>query len=183
MIRDRALITGSLSWVVRDKDGNVKRAPQTWLDKLLNREGREYKGINHNIVTDEGDAMIADLMSETPGETKVDGTNGYVEVGSGFVSAGKGSLSCTTPEGTPELMDAGYPQMKGTFGAANDNVVVYKALFEAGDLNATIDEAALLNNVAVASAEALAYAAVTPDAVVSSSDTLEITWELTILGA
>jgi hypothetical protein len=139
--------------------------------------------VNHNIVTDEGDALIADIMSQTPAKTKVDNTNGYIEVGTGFTSEAKSTLSCATPTGSPEVMDASYPQQKGAFGAANDNVTVYKSTFEAGDLNATgIDEAALINNAAAASAECLAYAQITPAIDVASTDTLAVTWELTFTG-
>ena len=76
-------------------------------------------------------------------------------------------------------MDTGYPQTKGSWGAADDNVLVYVATFEAGDLNATgIDEALLGNGT-----DTLAYAEINPAVDVTTSDTLEVTWELTFLGA
>lgn len=141
--------------------------------------------INHNIVTDEGDALIADLMATTPVRVKLDGTNGYVDVGTGWTgSSPKTQTVLNTPTGTPELMDGTYPKIKGAFGAANDNITQYRSTYEAGDLNITgIDEAALINNVTRGSADMLAYAQITPEVNVGTSDTLQVDWELTFLGA
>lgn len=180
---DRAKIRGKVTAIVYTQDGEIKRFKPTWWRKLLGLPGKEMIVVNHNIVTDEGDALIADIMSQTPAKTKVDSTNGHIEVGTGFTSEAKSTLSCATPTGSPEVMDATYPQQKGAFGAANDNVTVYRATFEAGDLNQTgIDEAALINNATAASAECLAYAQISPAIDVSSSDTLQVTWELTFTG-
>ena len=63
------------------------------------------------------------------------------------------------------------------------NALIYRVVFEAGDLNATIDEAGLGNNATEASGDNLAYAEVTPNAIVSASDTLQVDWEITPLGA
>lgn len=158
---------GRVMWKVIGPDGEIKA-----------------KGESRNIVTDEGDALIADLMSDSPARNKVDSTNGHIEVGTGFVSESKSAEACTTPTGSPEVMDSGYPQTKGAWGAADDNVTVFKVTFEAGDLDATgIDEAALLNASIAATADCLAYAQISPAVDVSSSDTLEITWELTFTGS
>jgi len=141
--------------------------------------------INHNIVTDEGDALIADIMSQTPARTKVDNTNGYVDVGTGWTGTSpKTNTGVNTFTGSPEVMDATYPKLKGAFGAANDNVTQYRATYEAGDLNITgIDEAALINNAVRASADCLAYGQITPEVNVGTSDTLQVDWELTFLGS
>lgn len=166
-LRSMARITGKLTVEVFGPDGVLKQ-----------------RSVMHNIVTNEGDALIADLLAETPVRTKVDGTTGYIEVGTGYVGGGKSQASCVTPTGSPELMDAGYPQTKGAWAAANDNVSVYKATFEAGDLNASgIDEAALINGSVAASADALAYAEISPSVNVGAADTLAITWELSLLGS
>lgn len=141
--------------------------------------------INHNIVTDEGDAMIADLMAQTPARVKVDNTNGHIQVGTGWTgTTPKLNTILNTPSGTPEVMDATYPKVKGAFGAANDNVTQYRSTFEAGDLNVvSIDEAGLANNIAPASWDLLAYGQITPTIDVSTPDTLQVDWELTFLGA
>ncbi len=141
-------------------------------------------GANHNIVTNQGDALIADLMAQTPAKTKVDNTNGFVSVGTGWTgSSPKTNEAVNTPSGDPNGMEATYPKLEGSFGNANDNVVQYRVIFTAGELSATINEAGLGNNATEASGDNLAYAEVTPNAVVSAFDTLQIDWEITLLGA
>lgn len=146
---------------------------------------RYEMGVNHNIVTDQGDALVADLMQQSPSQTKVDNTNGHIAVGTGWTGTiPKQNEVVNTPTGSPEVMDATYPVTEGTFGNADDNVTQYRATFEAGDLNITgIDEAGLGNNVVEASGDNLAYGNITPAVDVSSSDTLQVDWELTFLGA
>jgi hypothetical protein len=198
MLKDRSLITGFVRATVRGPDGEIKNFPiHPVLSKFplfIQKTAEKYLGIpvsgrpmiseGHNIVTNEGDALIADRMSETDARGQVDGTTGHIEVGTGFVSEVKTALSCTTPTGSPEIMDATYPQLKGAWGAADDNVVQYRATFEAGDLNATgIDEAALLNAATATAADALAYAQISPSVNVSTSDTLQVDWELTFVGS
>ncbi len=141
--------------------------------------------LSHNIVTNEGDALIADHMSETDARTLVDNTNGHITVGTGWTgTTPKTNTAVNTPTGSPEIMDATYPKLKGTWGNTDDNVVQYRATFEAGDLNISgIDEAGLGNNATEASGDNLAYGQITPDANVTATDTLEITWEHTYLGA
>ena len=145
---------------------------------------RYEMGINHNIVTDQGDAMIADLMQETPTQTKVDETNGHVEVGTGWTGSGAKQQEVCNTSIAVEVMDVGYPTTEGAFGAANDNVTQYRSSFEAGEAEATdLDEAALLNDITPASADCLAYGQITPAVTVGASDTLQVDWELTVLGA
>lgn len=198
MFQDKAKITGLVTARVYGPDGQLKHFPEHPILKYfplgVQRMAERIFGIpvsgspmevtNYNIVTDEGDAMVADLCAQTPARTKVDNTNGYIEVGTGYVSESKAATSCTTPTGSPEVMDATYPVLKGSWGAANDNVTQYRSTFEAGDLNATgIDEAALLNGATATTADCLAYAQINPAVNVTTSDTLEVTWELTFTGA
>ncbi len=163
----------------------IKRYEPNWLRRLFSMPGREMICINHNIVTNEGEALIADLMSETPTQNKVDNTNGHIEVGIGWTgTTPKTNTGCNTPTGSLEPMDATYPKLKGAFGATDDNVTTYRATFEPGDLNVSgIDEVALLNDTPVGSADCLAYAEVTPVVNMGILDTLQIDWELTFLGA
>jgi hypothetical protein len=80
------------------------------------------------------------------------------------------------------VLDNDYPQKKEAWGNDGDTTVVYRATFPAGALNASgINECCLLNGN-TGSAVSLAYAQVTPTVSVTSSDTLQIVWELTILG-
>lgn len=179
MIRNKAILTGKVTAKVYGPDGNLKRRPQRWFEKLLNLPGREMVSVNHNIVTNEGDALVADLLQNTPERTKVDTSNGVIGVGTGFASETKTVDALVTQTGSNEAMDSGYPQTKGDWAGTDDNVIVYKATFEAGDLNDTgIDEALLGNGT-----DTLAYAQISPAVDVSSTDTLEITWEITLLGS
>ncbi len=179
MIRDKAGITGFVRATVFGPDGEVKRYPQTLVDKLLGREGRLMISENHNIVTDEGDALIVDMLVTTGTRTAVDNANGKIGVGTGFVTELKSTDALVTQTGSDEEMDATYPKQKGAFAATDDNVVQYRATFEAGDLNDTgIDEALLGNGT-----DTLAYAEITPTVNVATSDTLQVDWELTFLGA
>lgn len=185
MFKDKSKIKGKVTLTVFGPDGNIKRRSQNWLQKLLGLPGNKMQMVNHNIVTDEGDALVADLMSQTPARTKVDNTNGHIQVGTGYTGASnKTQGGVITITGSAEVMDATYPKQKGSFGAANDNVTQYRSTFEAGDLNITgIDEVALVNHITPASADCLAYAQVTPTVDVASTDTLEVSWELTFLGS
>jgi len=123
-------------------------------------------------------------MCTTPVRTKVDNANGYIAVGTGYVSESKSAVWVTTPTGSAEEMDVGYPQLKDPWGTGNDNVTVYKSTFEAGELNATgINEAVLANNTTEGTADCLAYAQITPSVDVTTADTLQITWEITFTGA
>jgi hypothetical protein len=81
-----------------------------------------------------------------------------------------------------KVLDAGYPALKAAWGSTGDTTVTYRATFAAGTLNANgINEACLLNGNS-GSAISLAYAQITPAVNVSTNDTLQILWEITILG-
>ena len=167
-MRDLSRIYGKLTVTVFAEDGSVK-----------------IRVVNHNIVTSEGDALVADLMSETPARTKLDNSSGKIVLGTGWTgSTPKANAYVNSATGSPQAMEATYPKLKGTFGNTDDNVVQYRAIFEAGDLNDTgIDEAGLGNNAAEASGDNLAYAQITPTVDVTTSDTLQVDWEITLLGA
>ncbi|MCK4821916.1 hypothetical protein KA005_39495, partial [bacterium] len=64
-LRNRALLSGKLTVTVFGPDGEIKRFEPRWWEKLLGLPGREMHMSNHNLVTDEGDALIADLMQQT----------------------------------------------------------------------------------------------------------------------
>jgi hypothetical protein len=139
-----------------------------------------------NIVTAEGDALIADLLSNTPVKTKVDNTNGYIPVGTGWTgTTPKNNLWVNTQVGTAKKMDTGYPQLKTIWGGADDNVVVYKVTYTPGLLNVNgINEACIANgSTSGAGSDCLAYAEISPSVNMTTLDTLEIVWELSLLGA
>lgn len=181
MFKDKTRVKGKLTVTVFGPDGEVKRRPQNLVQRLFGLLGSPMISVNHNIVTDQGDALIADLCATTPARQKVDNTNGRITVGTGWTgTTPKQNTACNTPTGSAEAMDATYPKLKGSFGAADDNVIQYRSIFEAGDLNATgIDEAALHNTTV----DNLAYAQITPTVDVTTSDTLQVDWEITFLGA
>lgn len=177
--KDKMGVRGKVTAIVRDANGDIKRHAPNWWQKLLKLRGSKMISVNHNIVTNEGDALIADQLANTPTRTAVDQTNGVIGVGTGFTSEGKTVDALVTQTGSNEAMDTGYPQTKGAWAATDDNVLVYRSTFEAGDLNATgIDEALLGNGT-----DTLAYAQISPAVDVTSSDTLEVTWELTFTGS
>ena len=179
MIKNKMGLTGKVSWVPRDKNGEIKRFKPNFFQRLFNRPGSLMSGVNHNIVTNEGDALVADLMQETPERDKLSNANAGIGVGTGYSSAEKTTDALVTQTGSDEAMDATYPITKGDWAAANDSVVVYKSTFEAGDLDDTgIDEALLGNGT-----DTFAYAQIDPAINVASTDTLEVTWEITFLGA
>jgi hypothetical protein len=75
-----------------------------------------------------------------------------------------------------------YPALKATWGNTGDTTVNYRATFDVGSLNVNgINEACLLNGNG-SGANCLAYAQITPSVNVTASDTLQVLWEITILG-
>lgn len=194
-MKDKSVIKGHVRASVLGSDGMLKlRTDLTFVMLLLivsrwilgfislkeMREVIEYQvSINHNIVTNEGDALIVDMLVTTGTQTAVDNANGVIGVGTGFVTELKTTDALVTQTGANEVMDATYPKQKGAFLAADDNVIQYRSTFEAGDLNDTgIDEALLGNGT-----DTLAYAQITPTVDVSTSDTLQVDWEITFLGS
>jgi hypothetical protein len=127
--------------------------------------------------------MIADSLLASPTKTKVTSSTGYIQVGTGWTgNSTKTNSRCNTPTGSMRTLDSGYPALKAAWGSTGDTTITYRATFAAGSLNANgINEACLLNGNSD-SANCLAYAQITPAVNVTSSDTLQILWEITILG-
>jgi hypothetical protein len=182
-MKDRLRVKGMVTVRVLDRDGSVKRRPQTWFRRLLRLPGKLCEQRYHNIVTREGDALIADALLVSPVKAKVSSSAGYIQVGTGWTgNSAKTNTRCNTPTGAMEQLDSGYPQLKAAWGSTGDTTVVYRATFEAGDLNANnVNEACLLNGNG-ASAVSLAYAQINPSVNITVSDTLQVQWEITILG-
>jgi hypothetical protein len=151
---------------------------------MLRIPGREMIVVNHNIVTDEGDAMIADLLAESPARNKVNNTNGRIVVGTGWTgTTPKANTWLNTQTGSAKALSATYPKVKGSFGATDDNVIQYRALFVAGDLNASGINEVGLANAATSAGDLLAYAQISPSVNITTSDSLQVDWELTFVGA
>ena len=182
-MRDKIRIRGLVTVRVLDKDGNVKRRAPGWFGRLFKTRGRLMEYRHHNIVTREGDALIADALLASPVKTKVTSSNGYIQVGTGWTgNSTKTNTRCNTPTGAMKILDSGFPALKAAWGNTGDTTVTYRSTFAAGALNAnSINEACLLNGNG-STANCLAYAQITPTVNVTSSDTLQVLWEITILG-
>ena len=182
-MRERIKVKGLVTVRVLDKDGKIKRIAPGWFGRLLRLRGRLCEQRYHNIVTREGDALIADALLPSPGRAKVSSASGFMQVGTGWTgNSVKSNTRCNTPTGSMKALDAGYPALKADWGNSGDTTLVYRATFSAGLLNANgINEACLLNGNQSAS-NSLAYAQITPVVNVTSSDTLQVQWEITILG-
>jgi hypothetical protein len=182
-MKDRLRVKGLVTVRVLDRNGNVKRRAPTWFRRLLRLPGRAMEQRFHNIVTREGDALIADALLASPAKTKVTSSAGYIQVGTGWTgNSVKTNTRCNTATGSMKLLDSGYPALKAAWGNTGDTTVTYRATFAAGTLSAnSINEACLLNGNG-SPANCLAYAQITPAVNVTSADTLQILWEITILG-
>jgi hypothetical protein len=182
-MRDNIKIKGMVTVRVLDMNGNVKLRKQGWFRRLLKLPEQIMEFRHHNIVTREGDALIADALMPTQAKTKVNGTDGYIDVGTGWTgNSTKSNTKVNTATGSAKKLDSGYPVLKAAWGSTGDTTITYRATFAAGNLNANgINEAALLNGSG-STANCLAYAQITPAVNVTSNDTLQVLWEITILG-
>ena len=184
MITSKGKFNGLVTVTVRDCNGRIKYYKNGFWRSLLRLPKRPMITKHHNTITTLGDNLIADMMISNPTQNKVDATNGYMLVGTGWTgSTPKNNASVNTVTGTYKTLDTGYPKIKGTFGASDGNVVLYRASFAAGDLNANgINEVALMNGN-TAAAKCLAYAQITPSVNVTSADSLQIDWQITVSGS
>jgi hypothetical protein len=182
-MKDRIKIKGRVTVRVFDEDGNVKRRTPGWFGRLLKLRGRLMEYCHHNIVTREGDALIADALLASPTRSKVTSSSGFIQVGTGWTgNSTKTNTRCNTASGSMRALDSGFPALKAAWGNTGDTTVTYRATFAAGSLNANgINEACLLNGNGTA-ANCLAYAQINPAVNVTTSDTLQVLWEITILG-
>jgi hypothetical protein len=180
---DRIKVRGMVTIRVLDKDGNTKRHLPNWFGRLLKLQGRLMEYRHHNIVTREGDALIADALLPSPTKPKVTSDTGYIQIGTGWTgNSTKSNTRCNVATGSMKALDTGYPTLIAAWGNTGDATLTYRATFAAGTLNANnVNEACLLNGNDP-SANCLAYAQISPSVNVTSNDTLQVLWEITILG-
>jgi hypothetical protein len=180
---EKIKIKGKVTVQVLDCNGNVKRKKPNLFQRLFGLQGSLMVQVFHNIVTREGDALIADALLASPTRTKVTSTTGFIQVGTGWTgNSTKTNTRCNTATGAMRNLDSGFPALKASWGNSGDTTVTYRATFAAGLLNANgINEACLLNGN-VTTSNCLAYAQITPSVNVTSANTLQILWEITILG-
>ena len=182
-MKDRIKIKGCVTVQVFDQHGKLKRHSPGFLRRLFGLQGKFIVHEFHNIVTREGDALIADALLNNSARTKVTSANGFIQVGTGWTgNSTKTNTRCNTPSGSMKALDSNYPALKAAWGSTGDTTITYRATFAAGALSANgINEACLLNGSS-GTANCLAYAQINPSVNVTSSDTLQILWEITILG-
>jgi hypothetical protein len=182
-MKERIRIRGKITVQVFDCNGKLKRRSPGLLCRILGLPGRYMVQEFHNIVTREGDALIADGLLAAPTKSKVTSSNGYIQVGTGWTgNSTKTNTRCNTATGSMKALDANYPVLTAAWGSVGDTTLTYRATFAAGSLNANgINEACLLNGND-GSANCLAYGQLTPSVNVTSADTLQVLWEITILG-
>jgi len=182
-MREKIKISGKVTIQVFDSNGKLKRHCPGFLRRLLGLKGKFMVQEFHNIVTREGDALIADALLASPTRTKVTSSNGYIQVGTGWTGNGtKTNTRCNAATGSMKALDANYPALTAAWGNTGDTTLTYRATFAAGSLNVSgINEACLLNGNGNG-ANCLAYAQINPSVNVTSSDTLQVLWEITILG-
>jgi hypothetical protein len=182
-MRDRIKIRGKVTIQIFDQHGKLKRRKPEFLRRLFGLQGQFLVHEFHNIVTREGDALIADALLVTPAKPKVTSSTGYIQVGTGWTgNSTKTNTRCNTPTGSMTALDAGFPALNAAWGNTGDTTIIYRVTFTAGNLNANgINEACLLNGNG-SEANCLAYAQITPSVNVTASDTLQVLWEITILG-
>ena len=184
MISSKGKLKGLVTVTVRDCNGHVKYYKNGFWRSLFRMKERPMITKHHNTITTIGDNLIADLMISNPTLTKVDATNGYMRGGTGWTgSTPKNNTGVNTPTGSFKKLDSTFPKTQAAFGSSGQNVVLYRTSFAAGDLNANgINEVALMNGN-TSSAKCLAYAQITPAVNVTSADSLQIDWQITVSGS
>lgn len=184
MILSKGKLKGMVTVTVKDCNGHIRYYKNGFWRTLFRMKERPMIHKHHNTITVTGDHLIADLLTSNPTQDKVDANNGYMIVGTGWTGASpKNNTSVNTATGTYKKLASGFPKLKGTFGGTDGNVILYRASFAAGELNANgINEVALMNGN-TSSAKCLAYAQVTPSVNVTSADSLQIDWQITVSGS
>ena len=160
--------------------------PQGWVKiTVYDKYGKiKSRTEGHNVITAQGDAYIADLLSLSPQRQKINATNCFVAVGTGYTGANnKNQTWVNTQVGVPQAVDALYPQLAGAWGFAGQNQLNFQFTFTAGTLNATgINEACILSaNVQGLTTTCLAYAQCASTNV-SITDQLIVDWQIIFYG-
>ncbi|MDR2924215.1 MAG: hypothetical protein LBU85_12855 [Treponema sp.] len=134
-MKDRIRIQGKVTIQVFDCNGKIKKRSPGFLRRLFGFEGKFLIQEFHNIVTREGDALIADALLASPAKTKVTSTNGYIQVGTGWTgNSTKTNTRCNTSTGSMKALDANYPALSAAWGSTGDTTLTYRATFAAGSL-------------------------------------------------
>jgi len=152
-IKNRTTLKGRIKIELFDNEGNLK-------------ESIEKK----NTFMSVGDAHVADQLAATPGE----GVMGWLSIGTG-ATAFADSDTTLQSELDRNALSGGYPEQQA---AGDDNDVVYKATWAAGDGTGAITEAGIFNSSGEDAGTTLAastFSVINKGA----ADTLTITWTVT----
>lgn len=117
MVNDKLRMTGDVSIVLRDENGQVK-------------DTREIK----NLVVNAG---LAYVISRMVGTAK--SVMSHMALGSGTTAAAAGNTDLESILGSREALDS------TTISGSNNEKVVYVASFEAGDATGAVTEAGIFN--------------------------------------
>ena len=152
--KDSTLLKGHIKIELFDKDGNLK--------SILEKD---------NTFMAVGDAHVADQLAGTPDEAAM-----------GYMSVGTGSSAFTTASTTlnseidRNALNGSYPDQAA---GASDNDIVYKANWAAADATGALTEAGIFNS-SVADAGTMLAASTFSVINKGASDTLTITWTVTV---
>jgi hypothetical protein len=137
--------------------------------KLTDKDGNVTEKIIDNTFTDVGNIHVADQLADTPTEAKM----GFMAIGTGDTPFTVGSTTLNS-ELDRNALSAGYPEQRDP---ADDNEVVYKANWAAGDGTGAITEAGIFNS---SGAGTLLCCSTFPVVNKGADDSLEITWEISV---
>lgn len=181
-MKDGLCVRGMVKAIVYDKDGNIKRKKQNWIQKLFRIPGKQMIYKHHNNLTTVGEAMIADCLANASVLQKLEYGHGYIQVGTGWTgNSPKLNTKCNTPGGIAAI-EEDYPEVQAHFGSEGQNILINKASFPAGSLVLqNINECALLNGNGD-DALCFAYATLEEPCSISSADSLTIYWYITFIG-
>lgn len=136
--------------------------------KLFDEKGNiKFEKIIKNLMSNVGEAHIADQLSSSPGESAMS-----------HIAVGTGTTAPTSANTAMEFeLDRNALTSRTQGAGGNDNDVIYVGDWAAGDGTGAITEAGLFNSSAAGTLLARAtFAAINKGA----SDTLQITWTVTI---
>ena len=113
MISSKPKKKGLVTVTVRDRNEKVKYFKNEFWKRHLNLPGRSMILKHSKTITNQGDRLIANLIISNPPQNKVDATNGYIRVGTGWTgTTPKDNTSVNTPTGSFKKLDSTYPKTK-----------------------------------------------------------------------
>lgn len=148
---EKTRLKGHIKIEVFDKDGKLKQ--------IFEKD---------NTFMAVGDAHVADQLDASPAETAM----GWMAIGTGDTAFTTGSTSLNV-ELDRNPLTGGYPEQQV---GSDDNDVVYKTTWAAGDGTGAIVEAGIFNS---SGAGTMLAASTFPVINKGVSDTLTITWTVT----